>query len=250
MTTEEVICLPMCSLCAKPPVVALKKCGKCRTRTYCNKRCQTIDWKHGHHKHYCGKQSHANSENHQPWCAYLDRDPELDNECGVESDRFKSHPSELITTGMNTCLFVVVKSKNMIFGWHASLVSLRRNRSELRRMFESVSSQDFVSGYIVPGEDREAGSLNLKRTCRTMQVMPYIDPAESRTAILDFLQAFPWWGRVEIMAPVTSYKDFVVFDMVHRKPYTFRNTALFDQGCTLDAGVASPMDIMLSGMMR
>jgi hypothetical protein len=26
----------------------------------------------------------------------------------------------------------------------------------------------------------------------------------------------------------------VVFDMVHRRPFTYSNTELFDQGCTFD----------------
>jgi len=135
-------------------------------------------------------------------------------------------------------MFVVVKTTSRIIGWHGSETSLRQ-KSSIHRMFKSI---------IVPGEDREEGTLNLKPTCGTMQCMPWTDPSHSRRAILDFLEEFEFYDGLQVMPPVKSYKDFVVFDMAHKHPYTFNDTNLFDQGCALDAGVANPMDMLLSNL--
>jgi len=96
---------------------------------------------------------------------------------------------------------------------------------------------EFVSGFIIPGEDRTAGTLDLKPTCRTMRVMPFTDPTRSRRMIVEFLKTFEWYERLEVMPPVESYKDFVVFDMVHKRPYSFSDVARFDQGCVFDGDV-------------
>ena len=166
----------------------------------------------------------------------------------VETGAFKSNPRELITTGMNTCIFIVIKTSNGIIGWHASESSLHSKKTSLQRLFRSFSQEDFVAGFIVPGEDRLKDTLDLKPSCRTMQAMPWTDPTQSRTAILDFLKEFEWYNDLQILPPVPSYKDFVVYDMVHKRPFTYSDTALFDQGCSLDAGAASPLEMMLSGM--
>ena len=228
----------MCSLCTKSEKAAVtpfKKCGACKKRTYCSKKCQILDWKHANHKHFCGILLHSNPT-HQPFCAYLDRNPELDNYCFVETNKIKSNPREVITTGMNTCLFVVVKTTNEVIGWHASLES---NLSPVRKKLKAISKSEFLSGFIIPGEDREAGTLDLKPTSRQMQLIPFTDPTNSRRILLDFLKKFEWYAHLEVMPPVKSYKDFVVFDMVHKKPYAFSDVAQFDEGCTFDAGVAN-----------
>jgi len=215
-------------------------------RTYCNKKCQTIDWKIGRHKQYCGASEHPHSASHQPWCAYLDRDPEIDCDCLVETNMFKANPRELITTGMNTCMFVVVKTKSEILGWHASIESLATRRAAIREKFGAVTEEDFVSAFLVPGEDREESSLLLKPTCRTMRRLPWTDPSNSRDLILDFLKEFEWFKDLETTPPVGSYKDFVVFDMAHRRPYTFSNPSLFDSGCTFDGNADAPRGLNLS----
>jgi hypothetical protein len=135
---DEPNCLPMCSLCAKKPpsslvLSALKRCGQCKLRTYCGKKCQVLDWKMAGHKQTCCIQGesnnhgtsplhHKNSSTHEPWsCAYLDRDPEIEHTCLVEMGKVKTNPSELIPTGLNTCIFVVIKTKtSRMIGWHAS----------------------------------------------------------------------------------------------------------------------------------
>jgi hypothetical protein len=254
-SVTEPNCLPMCSLCAKPPsslLSALKRCGKCKRRTYCDKKCQVLDWKIAGHKQTCciphdeGNNHHGtpphhkNSSTHEPWCAYLDRDPEIEDSCLVETGKVMVNPSQLITTGLNTCIYVVIKTKTRgMIGWHASIAS-DHGMSRARSLFSDIPKNDFVSGFIIPGEDRIKGSLHLKPSCRTMRVMPWTDPTSSKTKILSTLQDFDWYDRLEILAPVQSYKDFVVFDMAHKRPYVFSNTHLFDEGCTFDGNVDLP----------
>ena len=228
-------CLPMCSLCTRPSTASkpFSRCGNCKARTYCDKKCQIIDWKVGKHKKFCKKDvsEHVNSSTHEPWCAYLDRDPEIDETCLVETGGVQTHPRELITTRMNTCIFVVIKTKTQMIGWHASA---NKPAGPAESLFQSVKKEDFVSGFIIPGEDRIEGTLNLKPTCRTMRELPWTDPEVSRRRIFSVLRRFAWFDKLEILAPVNIYKDFVVFDMVHRRPFTYSNTELFDQGCAFD----------------
>lgn len=110
----------------------------------------------------------------------------------------------------------------------------------VRKKLQSVSMSDFVSGFIVPGEDRQVGTLDLKPTCRTMQLMPMTDPSRSRRRIQEFLNEFEWYKSLEVLPPVESYKDFVVFDMVHKRPFSFSDVAQFDQGCRFDGAVDLP----------
>lgn len=227
-------CLPMCSLCARPPQegTVLQRCGACKNRTYCDRKCQLLDWKVGGHKKFCKKDCNdVNSGTHQPWCAYLDRDPEIEETCLVETGKVKTNPRELITTGMNTCIFVVIKTKTQMIGWHAHANSPAKPAQEI---FCKVKKEDFVSGFIIPGEDRIEGSLDLKPTCRTMQVMSFTDPTVSRRRVFSVLRKFDWFDDLEVLSPVKSYKDFVVFDMAHRRPFTYSNTKLFDEGCKFD----------------
>lgn len=131
-------CLPICSLCTNPPLDrVLKACGACGNRRYCDKKCQLLDWKLGGHKKHC-KTGHADSP-HQLWCAYLDRDPEPDDDCIVETNDIKENPKEVMTTGLNTCMFIVVKTKSEVLGWHASVESFRGRESKIRRKFSSIS---------------------------------------------------------------------------------------------------------------
>ena len=218
-----------------------KKCGACKTRTYCSKKCQIQDWKLAKHKQSCGSLTHRNPA-HQPYCAYLDRDPQPDIDCLVESNKLKASPREVMTTGMNTCLFIVLKTKKEVIGWHASLAS---DFLAVRRKFKSVAKNEVLSAFLVPGEDRDPETLDLRPTCRQMRLLPFTDPTMSRRTILDFMEQFDWYESLEVLEPVKSYKDFVVFDMVHRKPYTFSDEALFNEGCTFDAGVASVPRVLL-----
>ena len=232
-TMAEPNCLPMCSSCGRPTPESkpFRLCRDCNLRSYCNKKCQNFDWKMGKHKKCCQKGGYVNCTTHQPWCVYLNQDPKIDKACLVTTGNVNTNVRELVTTGMNTCIFVVIKTKTQMIGWHASADSPARPAQDLFRL---VREEDFVSGYIIPGEDRIEGSLNLKPTCRTMQAMPWTDPTKSRTRIFSVLREFVWFDKLEILAPVKSYKDFVVFDMVHRRPFTYSNTELFDGGCTFD----------------
>jgi hypothetical protein len=128
-----------------------------------------------------------------------------------------------------------------MIGWHASIAS---PVIPAQTLFRSVRKEDFVGGFIIPGEDRIDGTLNLKPTCRTMRIFPCTDPTYSRTRIFDVLQEFDWFNDLEILAPVNSYKDFVGFDMAHKRPFTYSNTQLFDEGCSFDGNVG-PVDQMI-----
>jgi hypothetical protein len=150
----------------------------------------------------------------------------------VGTGQILSHPREVMTTGMNTCMFVVIQTTRECIGWHASLGSI--GQTAIRTKLGSITKADFVSGYIIPGEDRQEGSLDLKPNCRTMQDMPWTDPTHSRRRILGFLDNFIFSESLQVLPPVQSYKDFVVFDTSHRRPYAFQDVALFDQGCVYD----------------
>jgi hypothetical protein len=240
---SEPSCLPMCSfLCCttKPPLSGFKKCGACKTRMYCGKQCQVQDWKAGGHKGHCGK-IHDASAPHRPWCAYLHRrNTHVGDLNLVETGNIECHPVQLVTTGMNTCIFIVIKTTTGIVGWHAYIDKMQAFLSSIQRTLKAIRMSDFVSGFIVPGEDREEGTLDLKPTCRTMRFMPWTDPTKSRRFILGFLDNFEWNDKLKILPAVQSYKDFVVFDMPHEEPYVFRDVAMFDQNCPFGAGVATP----------
>ena len=70
-----------------------------------------------------------------------------------------------------------------------------------------------------------------------MQLLPINDPTYSRRRILGFLQEFEYYESLQVMPPIESYKDFVVFDMCHKRPYSFSDVAQFDRGCVYDTGV-------------
>jgi hypothetical protein len=256
MVSEGPSCLPMCSWCGAttPPTnVGYKKCGACKNRYYCGKKCQIQDWKQGGHKGQCCGETtvvqtspgRSSSSSHHPWCCYLHRNPLIDDTNLVETANINSNPERLVTTGMNSCIFIVIKTTTRIIGWHASNMnapggSLQHRLVGIRRLFRSVSMSDFVSGFVIPGEDRQEGSLDLKPNCRTMTVWPWVDPTESRRFILGVLDAFEWKNRMQLLPPVQSYKDFVVCDHQHNKPYTFSDVQMFGQGCTFDAAVDLP----------
>jgi hypothetical protein len=191
---NEPSCVPMCSMCCTttPPTnVGFKKCGACKNRYYCGKKCQIQDWKQGGHKGLCGEtiQSSDRSLSHHPWCGYLHRNPLVDNTSLVVMAEINSNPDRLVTTGMNSCIFIVVKTTTRIIGWQASIEnspgkSREQRLPSIRRMFRNISMSDFVSAFVIPGEDRQEGSLDLKPTCRTMTEMPWTDPTESRRFIL------------------------------------------------------------------
>lgn len=205
MVPATASCLRVCSLCCSttpPPGGGFLRCGACKSRLYCNKECQLQDWKKGGHKKACGKPAERGAS-HAVECPYSHRNPDVTEMNLVETGTIKmvkGKDCQLVTTGLNTCIFVVVKTSLGIIGWHAtSQSSLRSSISTVRRAFkELVSFENFACGFIIPGVDRDE-NLDLKPDCRTMRVMGP-DPRESKLFILGVLADFWWADRLEVRA--------------------------------------------------
>ena len=247
----------MCSLCAHASPKMLR-CSQCKQRTYCGKECQKMDWKldgaAGHvgkgHKKYCkalrrGDKISDGDAAHELWCAYKFRHPEIHqgNLIGMGVIARCAHPGQVITTGLNTCIFIVVATTKNIIAWHAASTNMPGQAQEdvtqnVRLCLEQVDKKghEFVRGYIIPGVDRKK-DLDLKPDCRTMIAHPWTDPTASNRFIKGVLTQFKWSTKLEVLPPPNHYKDFVVFDSGHLKPFTFSDTALFDSGCEFDAAV-------------
>ena len=238
------LCLPVCSLCCTriPPSGGFKKCGACSLRRYCDKSCQVQDWKKVGHKKLCGQPLQTDAM-HAQECPYSTRNPQIRQESQVDTGAVKviiGENCQLITTGLNTCIFVVVKTSNMLIGWHASLSS---PTDQVVRAFNMVDSSDFECGFIIPGVDRDT-NLDLKRDCRTMRAQPWGDASESKRFILGTMDQFKWADQLVVLPILTDFKDFVVFDHAHARPYTFSDPSLFDEGCEVNAETASLKALM------
>jgi hypothetical protein len=134
---------------------------------------------------------------------------------------------------MNTCMLVVVKTANAgLIGWHASVQYdtggvFSHKLARIKKAFDSIKMEDLISGFIVPGDEREANTLDLKRTCKSMRARPWGDNTKSRKFIMSFLNTCVWGSCLEIMEPVESYRDFVVFDTLHTKPFVYSDFSIF-----------------------
>ena len=210
---------------------------------YCGKTCQLNDWKNGH-KARCGKD--ITLQQHVPACAYAFNNPKVTNDNCVSTGQLLlvNQPDYVVTTGLNTCIFIVVNTTVCTLAWHASLVSTQglptfqsnvigSFRSQFKKIGNSYGK--FVRGFIIPGVDRDE-NLNLKPTCRTMRELAP-DPTESKRLILGFLKEFKWYNLMVTVSPPSSYKDFVVVDPTHNRPFYFSDVAQFDAGCTYDAEI-------------
>lgn len=245
-------CKSMCSNCATPSrEVGLKKCGACEIRSYCGKQCQLEDWKNGH-KSMCKNQGQdtVGSSQHTPACPYAHKNPPIVDEKLAEMGQLLIVDSKdyVLTTGLNTCIFVVVQTRGPTLAWHAkqsSSLAMSELRSQFKKVGHSGNSGfgEFVRGFIIPGVDRDA-DLNLKPTSRQMRELgAFTDPSASKNFILGFLSEFEWASRLVKVAPPNHYKDFVVVDPGHDLPFAFSDVARFDQGCVYDAELdASPFD--------
>ena len=191
----------------------------------------------------CGKSHSAEGtqQQHCTTCAYAYKNPEIVEEKLAETGQLLivDARSYVLTTGLNTCFFIVVQTEGPTLAWHAkhdpSALSL------LRKEFKKVGSTygRFIRGFIVPGVDRD-GNLNLKPTSRTMRELgAFTDPAASKSFLLGFLAEFDWAKQLVTVAPPRHYKDFVVVDPKHDLPFAFSDVAQFDAGCTFD-GEADP----------
>ena len=232
----------MCSTCGSPPAKGrqLLKCGACHQRTYCSKVCQKVDWKlkPGGHKGTCGKP--LASSRHDAVCVHAHNNVILNDENHVASGQvlITNRHGTAVTTGLNTCMFIVVRTELVTIAWHAKCARDTPNIQEIKAVFRRVGKKygRFERGFVIPGVDRDE-DLNLKPTCRTMRVFgPMgLDPRESKEFILGLLGEFDWSKRLEKLAPPEHYKDFIVIDRYYELPWAFSDVSQFDKCCTFDA---------------
>jgi hypothetical protein len=179
-------------------------------------------------------------QQHLPACAYSYKNPEVVEEKIAYSRQLliADSRSYVLTTGLNTCMFVVVQTQGPTLAWHAKPCHPKDTIS-IRSEFQKVGSTygRFIRGFIIPGVDRDS-NLNLKPTCRTMREFgEFIDPTESKKFILGLLSRFEWASQLVTVRPPNHYKDFVVVDPNHDMPFAFSDIALFNKGCVFDAEV-------------
>lgn len=175
-------------------------------------------------------------QQHNPACAYAHKNPEIVDMKLAETGQLLivDSSSYVFTTGLNTCIFVVVQTAGPTLAWHAkhdpSAIALVRGE------FKKVGSTygRFIRGFVIPGVDRD-DNLNLKPASRTMRELgAFTDPARSKNFILGFLSEFGWASQLVTVSPPNHYKDFVVVDPNHDLPFAFSDVARFDAGCCYD----------------
>ena len=215
-------------------------------RKYCGKRCQLADWKNGH-KAICSNQAAGAGGmllQHTPACAYAYNNPKIEDSHFAEMGQLLvvNSSSYVLTTGLNTCIFVVVQTEGPTLAWHATHEHQPSVIAHLRAEFQKVGSTygRFIRGFIIPGVDRDA-DLNLKPNSRTMRELgAFTDPAASKNFILGILSEFECAKQVMTVPPPNHYKDFVVVDPNHKLPFAFSDVPRFDAGCVHDAEVDPP----------
>ena len=247
-------CKQMCSFCGinTPPIGGFKKCagknGKCGMRIYCGRVCQRNDWKK-RDKKICENEN-IKLNQHSSTCVYAYKNPEVNDNNFVDSGQLLLiEPNQyVITTGLNTCIFIVVNTEKCTLAWHASLRSTNGKSvfhsniiNKFHNEFKKVGNEygKFKRGFIIPGVDRDE-NLNLKLTCRTMiEINP--DPTESKNLILGTLKEFKWYKKMIIMHPTNNYKDFIIVDSNHEYPFYYSDISQFDAGCIYDGEIDAPL---------
>ena len=77
-----------------------------------------------------------------------------------------------------------------------------------------------------------------------LRAQPWGDASESKRFILGTMDQFKWADQLVVLPILTDFKDFVVFDHAHARPYTFSDPSLFDEGCEVNAETASLKALM------
>lgn len=174
MADPELSCFAsMCSWCGlttPPNKVGFMKCGGCLERSYSGKSCQVSDWNikrgaGGDHRRFCKSTAAAyasavvpttprNGQVHRPGCMYRHRNPLFGDEPLVKFGKgTRTHPTQLVCTGMNICMLVVVKTANAgLIGWHASVQYdtggvFSHKLARIKKVFNSIKMEDFKRLY-------------------------------------------------------------------------------------------------------
>jgi len=151
-----------------------------------------------------------------------------------EMGNIQIHKKEIWTTGLNTCIFLCIKTKKCYIGWHFNYCNTRGvNMNRIKFILDSIKKNEFIEGYIIPGEDRNK-DLSLKPNCKTMKMNKQTNPFESRNYFLYILKKYKWYKKISHKNPVKSYKHFIMLDKDGLKKA--QNDNLFNENCILDAG--------------
>ena len=150
------------------------------------------------------------------------------SKCLVQSGNIVVHTDSVITTGLSTCIFLVIETKTCMIGWHYmfKLNAMKRVHAMLKLV------KDVQKVYMIPGIDRDE-QFYLKLDCRTMKINPH-DPKVSYHVLMQYLKQFPWSHKIEPCRIVSHYKDFVLIKK-GCPPKIIKDEKSFDKICVWDA---------------
>ena len=63
----------------------------------------------------------------------LDENNTITKEVYVETGNIQMHPTRIITTGLNTCIFLVIKTINGVIGWHFSRNNMNDDNNNMKK---------------------------------------------------------------------------------------------------------------------
>ena len=154
----------------------------------------------------------------------------------VNTNDIQINKNMLVTCGLNTCMFICIRTSSYLVGWHASKAnSLGVNMKRISFILNRINKKEFIEGYIIPGIDRKK-DLSLKKDCRTMKIYPNTDPVYSRNFILDTLRQYPWGKKMKVLHRVTDYKHLIFFTINRSKPFEVKDKDFHDKTCCFDGG--------------
>ena len=141
------------------------------------------------------------------------------------------------TTGLNTCIFLCIRTETSYIGWHFSsdCMGYGLNMARVKAVLDTI--KNVINVFIVKGDDRD-DELKLKPNSRTLQYRPELrnNTTQSRDFLLNFLNKYSWFKEAVIEKGVGNYKEFVLFGKGLPKPIYIRNDKLFDDICIVDGG--------------
>ena len=158
----------------------------------------------------------------------------VDSKALCEMGNVNIHKTHIWTTGLNTCIFLCIRTKHCYIGWHFNEINCRGdNMNRINGILNSIKKNEFIEGYIIPGCDRNR-NLSLKSDCFTVKCNPQIDRLESGNYFISKLKKFKWFKKLKKFPPVKSYKHFII---LNKNGFGWwENDKEFDKGCVFDAG--------------